>query len=92
MYIPDKIPNSLKCENPMLILYLFNKCGWLGIVDNASGSHFSVGVFKAYSVIIEDPSGSHFSDGVLSVLSNNSGLNAVTKKNEAANLTCQRAR
>ena len=29
MYIPDKIPNSWKCENPMLIWYLFNKCGWL---------------------------------------------------------------
>ena len=28
--IPDKIPNSWKCENPMLIWYLFNKCGWLG--------------------------------------------------------------
>ena len=32
MYIPHKIPNSWKCENPMLIWYLFNKCGWLGIV------------------------------------------------------------
>ena len=30
IYIPDKIPNSWKCENPMLIWYLFNKCGWLG--------------------------------------------------------------
>ena len=30
MCIPDKIPNSWKCENPMLIWYLFNKCGWLG--------------------------------------------------------------
>ena len=30
MYIPDKIPNSWKCENPMLIWYLFKKCGWLG--------------------------------------------------------------
>ena len=30
MHIPDKIPNSRKCENPMLIWYLFNKCGWLG--------------------------------------------------------------
>ena len=28
--IIDKIPNSWKCENPMLIWYLFNKCGWLG--------------------------------------------------------------
>ena len=32
MCIPDKIPNSWKCENPMLIWYLFNKCGWLGIL------------------------------------------------------------
>ena len=30
MDITDKIPNSWKCENPMLIWYLFNKCGWLG--------------------------------------------------------------
>ena len=32
MYIPVKITNSWKCENPMLIWYLFNKCGWLGIL------------------------------------------------------------
>ena len=30
MCIPDKIANSWKCENPMLIWYVFNKCGWLG--------------------------------------------------------------
>ena len=31
-HIPDKIPNTWKCENPMLIWYLFNKCGSLGSI------------------------------------------------------------
>ena len=41
IYIPDKIPNSWKCENPMLIWYLFNKCGWLGGVYKSPQNLFN---------------------------------------------------
>ena len=32
MFIQDNIPLPRKCEKPMLIWYLFYKCGWLGFL------------------------------------------------------------
>ena len=54
MYIPDKIPNSWKCENPMLIWYLFNKCGWLGPFERVSPEGTSLQWFFVFTHLLHE--------------------------------------